>query len=158
MTQTNPYRPSQADLRDVDDDVLLPTGWKRAWMSLAISYSAVLPFWAFVAISAFHTSEPLREFLIMPFFLMFFGSFVIIPSWFLVFLPVVLIADPKSHWVRSSRLTVFGAAVGCGWGVLANMDPDSEVPIVFVLLVCGALPGFLFGRWNDRFLTRKSHA
>jgi hypothetical protein len=158
MTDSNPYQATQAELLDVDDDAGLPSGWKRAWMSLACSYGLVLPILAYTASSTRGSFGPLSELILMSFWVLFGGSVVILPSWFVVFLPVVLTVDPRSHWARSSRLAVFGALVGGAWGLILIAGTTDEVMLVFVLACCGAMPGFFYGSWNRLFLQRKSHA
>ena len=157
MTQTNPYRPTQAAVLDVDDEVLLPSGWKRAWMSLAFSYTACIPMIVGAAIANFGLDEGFNP-ISTPLAVLFFGSIVILPSWFVVFLPLVLLADPRAVWLQARWLSLFGVIVGFGWAVPVITDNQPDFGVALVLILCGAPPGFLYGRWNRRFLQRKSHA
>mgnify|MGYP003665183722 CR=1 FL=1 len=83
-----------------------------------------------------------------PVYLFLGGSMVLVPTWFVTFLPIVVFADPRSHWVRPSFL-----------GALMTLNSDGPGNVFGLgMATCGILPGLTYGIWNRRYIGRDSFA
>lgn len=84
---------------------------------------------------------------------------VLVPTWFVTFLPIVVFADPRSHWVRPSFLAIVGGVIAAGLGALMTLNSDGPGNVFGLgMATCGILPGLTYGIWNRRYIGRDSFA
>jgi hypothetical protein len=147
MTSDDPYAPSSATIVDPGDDVPTgPSGAARAGMSFLASYTSVLP------MTLWSWGLGVREVdLLAPFVFAFAGSVVILPSWLILFLPIVLITDPDRPWIAPVPLGLVGGVVGGFWGLLFALG-DQDLGGFVACAAAGALPGVVYGWWSRRFV------
>ena len=122
-------------------------------MSLAAAYTCMIPLVLSMVFleSTAHIDDDLASDIVI----IIFSVFLVVPTWFMTFLPFVIMAHPRSFWVRPGFLGTIGAAVGFAWGL---MIADGDGLFFITLVLCGVTPGATYGIWNRRYIGRDSFA